>query len=146
VTPRNSAPLTASQHLEQLHRRGFADDVSELGLNLALATGLVLRRRMKLLKNSIRLIDQVPRDTEEFMYLDHDPIRVEGVVQLQGSVERVGSRGFRDAGWHWKTAVSRHSAACAEMRRSPSLRQRGVEPPIADEAIGRWHARLDGRA
>ncbi|MBZ6373087.1 hypothetical protein [Microbacterium aurum] len=37
------APLTASQHLEQLHRRGFADDVSELGLNLALATGLVRR-------------------------------------------------------------------------------------------------------
>lgn len=37
------APLTVSQHLEQLHRRGFTDEVSELGSNLALAAGLVKR-------------------------------------------------------------------------------------------------------
>ena len=37
------APLTTSQHLEQLHRREFSDEVAELGSNLALATGLVRR-------------------------------------------------------------------------------------------------------
>lgn len=37
------APLTTSQHLDQLHRRGFNDQVSETGLNLALATGLTKR-------------------------------------------------------------------------------------------------------
>ena len=47
------APLTTTQHLDQLHRRGFNDQVSETGLNLALATGLTKR------VNSVDLAEDV---------------------------------------------------------------------------------------